>query len=271
MTYVDIHTHIDQHDPVELPAILERARDAGVGAMFVAGITVESSRRCVQLAEEHPELYAGVGVHPQDLKGDLTQYELDELDRLAGHSKTVVMSEVGLDHQAKSPSHDLQERALRAQIEIASGHRLPVVFHVREEGDDPEANSARGEALRILRETNASALGGAAHYFQGRWEFAKAVMDLGFYISLAKPLLRLPYLQDVAVRLPHDMVVLETDAYPQPFKSNRDNWTEPRDVPSVASRLAELWGVEVGYVAEVTTRNALQMLGDRACVVDVGP
>ena len=94
-------------------------------------------------------------------------------------------------------------------------------------------------------------------------------MDLGFHISLAKPLLRLRYLQEVAAQLPHDMVVLETDSYPQPFKLSRDKWTEPRDVPLVAAKLAELWRVDIGYVEEVTTRNALQMLGDRACVVDV--
>ncbi|MCH7642298.1 MAG: TatD family hydrolase [Chloroflexi bacterium] len=253
--FIDLHTHIDQYDPGELPGMFERAREAKVGVIIAAGVTVESTRRCIELANEFDCVFAGVGVHPSDLTGELDGAALDELRRMAADDRVVVMSEVGLDHQERSPDRAMQERAFRAQIGIAHEAKLPVVFHMR---------NATADMLRVLREERVSDLGGAAHYFQGNHDEATGVIDLGCYISLAKPLLRLPELQDVARRLPLDAIVLETDCYPQPFKGKRENWTEPKDVPVVAAKLAELKGIEVAEVMETTTANALNMLGPRA-------
>ena len=257
--FIDVHTHIQQHDPAELPGIIERASNAGVGAIIAAGVTIEDSRRCLEIAREQPRVFAGIGVHPADLPGELTGSDLDALTEMAGDSRVVAMSEIGLDYMPDSPDHALQERALRSQIAIAREHRLPVIFHVRE---------AQADALRVLAGERAGELGGAAHYFQGDWAYAKAMLDLGFNISLAKPLLRLPELQDVAARIPLDRIVLETDAYPQPFKSKREKWTEPKDVPVVAVKLAELHGIDVDAVRERTTANALAMLGPRTRLVE---
>lgn len=258
LLFIDIHTHIQQHDPNEVPEMVARAEHAGVGAIIVAGVTVASSRSCIELAESFDALFTGVGVHPQDLEGELDQASVDALDRLAEHERVVVMSEVGLDFQPESPDRDVQERALRAQIAVAKRHELPVVWHMRESIPD---------TLRVLREERVWEVGGAAHYFQGTYEDAKQVLDLGAKISLAKPLLRLRELQEVVARLPLSSIVLETDAYPQPFKKSRDKWTEPKDVPLVAAKLASLHGVSVEEVEEATTRNALAMLGTRVAPV----
>jgi len=122
---------------------------------------------------------------------------------------------------------------------------------------------ATPDCMRILRDERVQELGGAAHYFQGTWEEATAVMDLGCAISLAKPLLRLPELQEVAKRVPLASIVLETDAYPQPFKKKRDKWTEPKDVALVAEKLAEIKGCSVAEIVDKTTKNALALLGQR--------
>ena len=135
---------------------------------------------------------------------------------------------------------------------------LPVVFHSRESHD---------EAFRVLREERAYDVGGVMHYFQGDIRTAQKVMDLGFYISLARPLLRLPYLQKTAVKVPLESIVLETDAAPQPFKSKRENWTEPRHVATVAQTLAELKGIDVEEVEEATTRNMRRVLGPKWDIV----
>ena len=78
---------------------------------------------------------------------------------------------------------------------------------------------------------------------------------MGLYVSLARPLLRLPELQDAARAIPLGAIVLESDSFPQPFKKYRHNWTEPRHVAEVAEKLAELKGLDVAEVAEVTTAN----------------
>ena len=92
----------------------------------------------------------------------------------------------------------------------------------------------------MLRQEEGWRVGGAMHYFQGDLATAQECVDLGFCVSLAKPLLRRPDLQAIATALPLESIVIETDSYPQPFKGAREKWTEPRDVRLVAERLAEL-------------------------------
>ena len=253
---VDCHTHLDQYDDAELSGIVARAREAGVGAIFVAGTTVDSSTRCVALASTDPALLAGVGVHPTDVREPWTD-EVTRLHALARSSPRVVaVSEVGLDFGERAPDLALQYRAFREQVRLARDLRLPVIFHSRGLPNVPETHR---EVLRVLREERGWEVGGAMHYFQGDAAVAAECLDLGFHVSLAKPLLRLPHLQEVAAALPLDGIVLETDAYPQPFKGNRERWTEPKDVRQVAEKLAELKGISLEEVAGATCHNLLRM------------
>jgi TatD DNase family protein len=98
------------------------------------------------------------------------------------------------------------------------------------------------------------------HYFQGDEATARQAIDCGFFISLARPLLRLPELQETAKAIPLEHIVLETDAAPQPFKKYRHSWTEPRHVRTVAEKLAELKGLSLDQVTQVTTRNLAGLL-----------
>ena len=237
---IDIHTHIQQHDASEVPGMLERAADAGVKTVIAAGTTIEDSRRAIRLAETYPNVYAGVGIHPSDIVSRISSDDIAALDDMARHERVIVMSEIGIDHMPHSPDHDWQEEALAAQIEVAKSHNLPVVFHVRENLDDLTRFEARAVALSVLKEHDAGQLGGAAHYFQGDYEYARKVLDLGFKISFAKPLLRSKELQEVAKLVPLKSIVLETDSYPQTFKKNRARWTEPKDTRLVAECLAEI-------------------------------
>ncbi|MXX93013.1 MAG: TatD family deoxyribonuclease [Chloroflexi bacterium] len=240
---IDIHTHIQQHDPSEVPGMLQRAAEAGVSTIIAAGTTIEDSRRAIALAETYPNVFAGVGIHPADLEAPISSEDIATLESMASHERVTVMSEIGIDHMPNSPDHRWQEEAFAAQIKIAKRHDLPVVFHVREHLDDLSRFEARASALDILVDQDAGQLGGAAHYFQGDYDYARKVLDLGLKISFAKPLLRSKELQDVARRVPLDSIVLETDAYPQPFKKNRARWTEPKDVRIVADFLAQIRGV----------------------------
>ena len=257
---IDSHSHIDQYDASEIPAILERARDAGVGMIIVAGTTIESSRNAVILSHDNPIVYGGVGIHPADLTGPVDGETADALRELATDPRVVVWSETGLDYLASSPSKELQEQAFRAQIRLAIDAKLPLVVHSRE---------AHPDLLRLLREEHASDVGGIFHYFQGDLATAEAAMDMGFDISMAKPLLRLPELQEMATKLPLGRIVLETDSFPQPFKKHRERWTEPWHLPQVAEKLAELQGMSVDEVTAATTANVLRILGGRVSLSDL--
>ena len=258
---IDGHTHIDQYDPVELPALLERSRDAGVALIIAAGTTIETCTAVRLLADIYPDVRAGIGLHPADLTGPMDDAIEAELRTLAGHPSVVEWSETGLDYMPRSPRWDIQQDAFRRQIRLARELGLPIVFHSREASDD---------TVRILREEGAGEVGGAWHYFDGSLELAQTAMDLGFFISLAKPLLRLPELQAVAAALPLERIVIETDSYPQPFKKHRDRWTEPWHLPQVAAKLAELQETDVATVAQATTANYLRMLGGRVSAEELG-
>ena len=248
----DCHTHLDQYPPAEMPEILDRARESGVAFAVCAGTTLKSTKDCIDLAEEHGPLYAGVGIHPMEAREPVTEEIYAELERMAKSSaKVVCISEVGLDYLPASPDHDTQDQVFREHIRLARSLGLPVIFHSR------ESHSA---VFKVLREENAGEMGGAMHYFLGDEATAREAINCGFYISLARPLTRLPELQEVAKVIPLENIVLETDAAPQPFKKYRTNWTEPRHVQSVAETLAEIKGITVDEVARVTTGNLARLL-----------
>jgi len=249
----DCHTHLDQYPAAEMPEILDRARESGVVFAVCAGTTLKSTQDCIGLAEQHGPLYAGVGIHPMEARDQVTEEVYSELERMAkSSSKVVCISEVGLDFLPESPDHDTQYQVFREHIRLARSLSLPIIFHSRE---------SHPEVFQVLREESAGDVGGAMHYFQGDEATAREAIDCGFYISLARPLTRLPELQEVAKVIPLENIVLETDAAPQPFKKYRTTWTEPRHVQSVAQTLAEIKGVPVAEVARVTTGNLARLLG----------
>ena len=241
--------------------MLERSRGAGVALIIAAGTTIDSCAAVRLLADSHPDVRAGIGLHPADLAGPMDDAIEAELRALADHPGVVEWSETGLDYMPRSPRWDIQQDAFRRQIRLAREFGLPIVFHSREASDD---------TVRILREEGAGEVGGAWHYFDGSLALAQTAMDLGFHISLAKPLLRLPELQAVAAALPLERIVIETDSYPQPFKKNRERWTEPWHLPQVAAKLAELHETDVATVAEATTANYLRMLRGRVSAEELG-
>ena len=258
ITLADAHTHLDQYDPSEISAILQRAGEAGVATILVAGVTEASSARAIELAEHFDGLLAGVGIQPSDVKAPIDDAAYLRLKTLAqSSSKVVCVSEVGLDFAEGMPDIELQRQALRQQVRLARELGLPVVFHSRERRG---RLTDHYETLQVLREEKVEEIGGAFHYFMWDEEVAEACFALGLMVSLSKTLLRLPSLQEVVRDLPLDKIVLETDSYPQTFKKNRARWTEPKDVRLVADKVAELKGLTLEEVAEATSSNLLKML-----------
>ena len=102
---IDIHTHIQQHDPSEVPGMLQRAAEAEVSTIIAAGTTIDDSRKAIRLAETYPNVYAGVGIHPSDLEAPISPEDIATLDSMASHERVTVMSEIGIDHMPNSPDH----------------------------------------------------------------------------------------------------------------------------------------------------------------------
>ena len=189
LTFGDCHTHLDQYDAAELPGLVERAAEVGVTSVILAGTTLESTRACIGLAGQFDAFSAGVGIHPCQAYERVDDAMYDELERLAQSPKVVCISEVGLDYLPESPDHAVQDQVFRQHIRLAKSLDLPIIFHSR------EAHSA---VFQVLREESAGDVGGAMHYFQADEATAREAIDCGFYISLARPLTRLPEVQEAA-------------------------------------------------------------------------
>lgn len=250
--FVDSHTHINQFDRDEIPSIVERAKISGIGLILAAGTTIESSKSCVSLADEIPLVEACVGVHPMDLKERLNDEMYGALRELALHPGVVAISEIGLDYMDGRPDKVWQEEAFRLQIRIALEVNKPIIFHNRDAALEP---------LRILEEEGAENVGVIAHYFQGSISYAEACLAQGIFLSFAKPVLRDQGLQEIAGHCSLDQIVIETDSFPQPYKKNREAWTEPHHLIQVAECLAQVKNVSIDEIKEATFKNIQRVLG----------
>jgi TatD DNase family protein len=254
----DTHCHLDfQLFDEDREEVLARAVKAGINFILNPGIDLASSRAAVVLAEAYPQVYAAVGVHPNDsLTWDTGT--LDELRELISHPKVVAVGEIGLDYYRDRAPRDLQQRVFRQQLTLAGESGLPVVIHNR---------SATSDILGMLSEWHAelqkagSPLAerpGVLHSFAEDSEAARLALDLKFCIGITGPVTfrNAPKLRQTVASLPLDRVLIETDSpflTPHPHRGERN---EPAYVRFVAEKIAELHEQSPEAVAVVTGANA---------------
>ena len=251
---VDTHAHLTFEGLREdVPGVLRRAREAGVGAVITVGVDPTDSRAAVALAQAHDGVWATVGVHPHDAAG-LTAGVLDDLADLARSPKVVAWGETGLDFYRDRSPREVQRRWFREQVVRARELGLPVVVHDRD---------AHEESLGILREEARDGLRGVFHCFSGDEAFARDVLGLGFHLSIPGTVTypRSEVLRRVVASVPLERLLLETDCpflAPQPVRGRRN---EPAFAAYTAAEVARLRGLEVGDVARVTSRSARELFG----------
>ena len=250
---IDTHAHLGaaQFD-ADRTAVLERARATGVARIVEIGYDLATSRAAVALASQHEPIYAVVGVQPNhvaDLPGDW----LEQVRVLAQQPKVIAIGEIGFDYYWNAAPADVQEACFCAQLDLARDLRLPVVIHSRE---------AHADTIRVLREA-AHGLSGIMHSFSGDWAYARACLDIGFYLSFSGPVTfpKAVALHDVARRAPLDRILIETDSpylAPHPFRGKRN---EPAYVRLIAERVATLRSLSLDDLAKAVWRNAEAVFG----------
>ena len=252
---VDTHCHVIDDAFGEGPdAVLERAQSAGVTAFVCVGVGgLDAARRAVQLAERRADVVATVGIHPHDASSWAPELERDLVDLLA-HERVVAVGEVGLDHHYDHSPRDAQERCFRRFVNLAREVRKPLVIHTR---------SAKQQTLSVLKEEGARDVGGVIHCFSEDVEFARAVLELGFYVSFSGIVTfrNAVSVQEAARFAPTDRILLETDApylAPVPLRGKR---CEPAFVVHTARRMAELRGVAFDALVQQTSENAERCFG----------
>ena len=248
---VDSHCHINFPDlAARLPEVLANMRQNGVSHALVIGVSRPKYPEVLGLAEAHDNLYATVGVHPDD--PDAEEFSEDELVAHAAHPKVVGIGETGLDYHWCQGDLTWQHERFRTHIRAARRVGLPLVIHTRESAAD---------TVRLMREENAGEAGGVMHCFTESWEVAQAALDQGFYISLSGIVTFKNALQvkEVGQKVPLDRLLVETDSpylAPVPFRGKTN---EPAYVKHVAEHIAELRGLSFEAVAEATTDNFFRL------------
>ncbi|WNR44757.1 TatD family hydrolase [Paenibacillus roseipurpureus] len=250
----DSHTHLNAEQFNEDQAeVIQRAYDAGVTRMVNVGFNRETIPSSIALAEKYDFIYSTVGWHPVDAI-DMTPEDLDWIESLCQHKKVVAIGEIGLDYYWDKSPKDVQQRVFREQIRLARKLGMPIVIHNRD---------AHQDIVHILKEEKASEVGGIMHCFSGSWETAKQCLDMNFHISFGGPVTFKNAVQpkEVLAQVPLDRLLIETDApylTPHPFRGKRN---ETGYVHLVAETAAEIRGMSLEELAEVTTNNAIRLLG----------
>jgi TatD DNase family protein len=257
--FIDSHCHIDgpEYD-ADREEVIARARAAGVETMLNVGTGDPHSgafERAVDLAEKQEGIYAAIGVHPHDAKLFDDAVEGRLLNLFQQSKRVIAWGEIGLDYHYDHSPRDIQREVFRRQLRLARAQRLPVVIHSRDADEDTIA--ILGEELSGYDRA------GVLHCFGGSLAMAQAAIELGFFISFAGNLTfkKAENLRDVAVKLPLDRLLIETDCpylTPIPFRGQRN---EPARVVETARCLAALHGRELEETARITSENFARLFG----------
>ncbi|WEX87077.1 TatD family hydrolase [Sinorhizobium garamanticum] len=250
---IDTHCHLDFPDfGAERDAIIERAAAAGVAQMVTISTRVKRFDTILAIAEAYPNVFCSVGTHPHNADEEL-DITTEDLVRLSSHPKVVAIGEAGLDYFYDNAPRDVQAEGLRRHIAAARETGLPLVIHSRSADEDM--------AAILTEESGKGAFPFLLHCFSSGPDLARVGVELGGYISFSG-ILTFPKSQeirDIAKTIPHDRMIVETDApylAPKPFRGKRN---EPAFVAHTAEVLAETIGVSPAEIAEITTDNALRI------------
>jgi TatD DNase family protein len=256
MTWIDTHAHLDdERFCSDLPAVLERAAQAGLERIVVVATTALDSPRCVELATTHPLLRATVGIQPNHV-AEAAPTAWDEVVALSTRPEVVALGETGLDRYWDRTPFAQQEDYFARHLALARKLDRAVVIHCRD---------AEADMVRMLRADydKHGPLRAVMHSFTGDLATAEACVQMGLHISFAGMLTykTAQNLRDVAAKMPLERVLVETDCpylAPVPHRGKRN---EPAYIVHTATTLAETLGISVDAIAEHTTRNARQLFG----------
>jgi len=260
--YIDSHAHIfDQEYREDLQDVLNRATEAGVGAVIVPGTNLETSREAVELSERFKGVYACVGIHPHE-SSDATGDVVKAVEELSRHPRVVAIGEIGLDYYYDFSPKEKQREIFEAQLEVAARRQLPVVIHTRDSmadameivaqaaGRHPEWRSdvKPGHGVQGSR--------GVFHCFTGTADEARTLFSQGFYVSYPGIVtFKNSPVASVVKEIGWANILLETDSpylTPVPYRGKRN---EPSHIPLIANKIAELCETTPTVVGEAATTN----------------
>lgn len=247
---IDTHCHLDAAEfDADRDAEYARATAAGVGVLIIPAVARDNFAAVAATCARYPGCLPAWGLHPMYLHVHRPEH-LADLRAQIEAQRPVAVGEIGLDFFVRDLDPAAQEYFLVEQLKIAKDHDLPVLLHCRKAND---------ELLKLLRRFRLR--GGIAHAFNGSPQQANEFIKLGFKLGFGGAFTwpRANNLRRLAVDLPLDAIVLETDSPDIPPVWIGRGRNAPGELPRIAATLAELRGVDVDTVAATTTRNAREL------------
>ncbi|MBU3547350.1 TatD family hydrolase [Polynucleobacter sp. MWH-Jannik1A5] len=250
--FIDSHCHLDFPEfQTRLPEVLANMQAAKVSHALCVSVDLPDFPNVLKLAQDHPNLYASVGVHPdyEDTPEPSLEFLVDTAQK---HSKIVAIGETGLDYYRMGDrsyeSMEWQRERFRTHIRASIASKKPLIIHTR---------SASEDTIKILKEEGAQNIGGVMHCFTESYDVAKAAMEMGFFISFSGIVTfkSAKELQETCKQVPLDRMLIETDSpylAPIPY---RGKINEPAWVSKVGEFIADLKGVSIEELALQTTSN----------------
>ena len=244
---VDSHCHINFPELAsDLEGVIARMRAAGVTHALCVSVSLETFPEVLAIAERFPNIFASVGVHPDQHGG--VEPTAERLAELAAHPRVVAIGETGLDYYRETGDLTWQRQRFRTHIEAARRCGKPLIIHTRQAPED---------TLEILRAEGADQVGGVMHCFTESLAVAERAMAMNFCISFSGIVTfkNSKALQEVASRVPLERMLIETDSPYLAPTPHRGKTNEPANVRLVAEQISQLKRVEFSQVAQATSLN----------------
>ncbi|ATZ16065.1 TatD DNase family protein [Entomoplasma freundtii] len=255
----DVHCHLNDNLYIELDIssseLVRDAKDSGIDLLNCVGYDVKSSKLAIIQAEKNSQVYALVGIHPNEAHL-FSDEAVEQIDFLANANKVVGIGEIGLDYSRSKRYKDRQRKIFRDQLNLAIKHNLPVCLHFHDDGSD----QVYRDGLKILKEFP-KLKGAMLHSFAGPWAVAEEFLNLGCYLSFNGDITNNKNMREAATRIPWNRMLVESDA---PYKAPRPYEKKinyPRFLPVVINVIASLRNVSSEVVIATTSDNGRELFG----------
>ena len=253
MNLFDSHSHYnDEKFDIDREEIIKETLSNGVSNFIVAGYNIESSKKAVEIASEYEELYAIVGISPNDLDNikieDDVKKSVNEIEKIATNKEVVAIGEIGLDYYWNKDNKEIQKEMFIKQIELANKLELPIVIHTRE---------AVADTLEILKTHNVNKKG-IFHCCPLNRELVKEALTLEFYASLSGVITfkNAKNADEIINLVPENKLLIETDSpylAPEPVRGTRNN---SMNIKYVAEKIAKVKNKTIEEIADIPNQNA---------------
>lgn len=247
--FIDTHAHLqDKAFEKDLNDTIIQARKNGVGIIVIPGTDMKTSKKAIEIANSNVQIFAATGYHPHDAK-KFKLNDLEILESMFSQNVVVAFGEIGLDFHYDFSPRDTQKSVLREQLKLAKKIKKPLILHSRE---------SQRELISILEQEEAYKLGGVVHCFSGNIDEALKFVEMGFYIGFTGVVTykNADMMRDVAKVIPLERILVETDAPYLAPNRERGKRNEPKNIPVITEKLAEIRKISVNEMSEILLDNA---------------